>query len=1163
MSGLRLEQLRLEPWGCFEDLRLDFGGPGTLDLVLGPNAAGKSTMTRGVAGLLFGIEQRSRDNHTFDYADLRLGARLATKGGHLDVVRRKGRTGTLLDAAGETLSDDYLDTALGGLGREIFESLLLVDNTALKDGGAELLQGKGEVGASLFAAAAGIANLHETIERLDSTAKDLFNPRGRMDAVHDALRELKEAEKRLREATLRPQKHKEMEREVGSLKRKSEEIAEKIRGLTIERAELDRRRRVAPMVRRHGELVERLDALTGTPNLPDDARERRVSAENDLRSARAALKRAQGKRDALARQIEESQIDEDLIARSEEIEAVVSSSSAVLKGAEDRPRLAREAIEATEKVRAAAEAAGVEPKGIEELRRPPAVQGRLDDAVSEYGTLVERRRARVEADVLAGKAFADAELKLAETPPARDPSALLAAVKAGRALGPIDRQLGEARVEAGRLREAAELALARLSPRPASLPELAELAVPASGVVEAALERAAAREQEERDLGAEEERVQRQILELGTREDELEIGRAVPGPKVLIEARADREELWRSVRDCAEAGTAPSADQMDVYEERVSSADAIVDEQLAGSVELERMARLELDRRTLERERKGLSEKRQESEAARIEEAEAWEAIWSEVGCNAPKPEAATEWLKDREEVLSLLDSCLSEEAKARALNELMAEHRASVIEHLGPFGVEPGGVAFAELLEIAEAEAARAASMRRAHEEAENAVAEARRLQQQANKDASEAEAALSVWAEGWPEILDAVGLPAQTTPEVARTISRSVGEGLDHLRRLQELKRRIAGIDRDQSDYAEAVAALVIDLTESLEGVDPTKAAALLGARLAQSQEAAAARTALIGQRTSLDEEVESAEGAVLAAEQAIEAVLAAAGCEDFELLPRLEERSAEAKLLQRDVADLEGQAVEAGERRFDELSAEVEDLKPALAAARLEEIDRIVEDLGSRRDELRQEVGAKESELRMSELNTEAVTAREDIELIKGKVRALVRRYAAAKLGSMVVRRAMERYRHMHENPLLARANELFARITLGDFVELIVDHDDKEGAILVGRQRDRKLKRVDEMSSGTREQLFLALRIAAIERYVVTAGPMPIIFDDAFLESDDDRSEKIFESLAELAQLTQVIVLTHRSHQAELGERILGRRLAVIEMEGASPILKAAA
>ncbi|MHB1538161.1 MAG: ATP-binding protein [Solirubrobacteraceae bacterium] len=86
----------------------------------------------------------------------------------------------------------------------------------------------------------------------------------------------------------------------------------------------------------------------------------------------------------------------------------------------------------------------------------------------------------------------------------------------------------------------------------------------------------------------------------------------------------------------------------------------------------------------------------------------------------------------------------------------------------------------------------------------------------------------------------------------------------------------------------------------------------------------------------------------------------------------------------------------------------------------------------------------------------------------------------------------------------------------------------------------------------MSDGTREQLFLALRIAAIERYVAASGPVPVVFDDVFLESDEPRSEQIFKVLGELAETMQVIVLTHHRYLIELGTRMLNTRLAVHEL-----------
>ena len=113
----------------------------------------------------------------------------------------------------------------------------------------------------------------------------------------------------------------------------------------------------------------------------------------------------------------------------------------------------------------------------------------------------------------------------------------------------------------------------------------------------------------------------------------------------------------------------------------------------------------------------------------------------------------------------------------------------------------------------------------------------------------------------------------------------------------------------------------------------------------------------------------------------------------------------------------------------------------------------------------------------------------------------------------------------------------------RFTLASFIEVSIDHDERDGAILVGRERNGRLKRVPEMSDGTREQLFLALRIAAIERYVAASGPVPIVFDYVFLESDEPRSEQIFTTLGELAETMQVVILTHHRHLIELGTRTL--------------------
>jgi uncharacterized protein YhaN len=76
-------------------------------------------------------------------------------------------------------------------------------------------------------------------------------------------------------------------------------------------------------------------------------------------------------------------------------------------------------------------------------------------------------------------------------------------------------------------------------------------------------------------------------------------------------------------------------------------------------------------------------------------------------------------------------------------------------------------------------------------------------------------------------------------------------------------------------------------------------------------------------------------------------------------------------------------------------------------------------------------------------------------------------------------------------------------------------------------------------VSGLSDGTRDQLYLALRLAAIEHHVKTVGPCPVILDDILINSDDGRASAALDVLGELASQTQVLLFTHHSHVADMG------------------------
>jgi hypothetical protein len=77
-----------------------------------------------------------------------------------------------------------------------------------------------------------------------------------------------------------------------------------------------------------------------------------------------------------------------------------------------------------------------------------------------------------------------------------------------------------------------------------------------------------------------------------------------------------------------------------------------------------------------------------------------------------------------------------------------------------------------------------------------------------------------------------------------------------------------------------------------------------------------------------------------------------------------------------------------------------------------------------------------------------------------------------------------------------------------------------------------------REVPGLSTGAGDQLYLALRIAAVEEYLAHGIPLPFVADDLFVSYDDERAAAGFRVLAQLAQKTQVLFFTHHPHTSAL-------------------------
>ena len=171
---------------------------------------------------------------------------------------------------------------------------------------------------------------------------------------------------------------------------------------------------------------------------------------------------------------------------------------------------------------------------------------------------------------------------------------------------------------------------------------------------------------------------------------------------------------------------------------------------------------------------------------------------------------------------------------------------------------------------------------------------------------------------------------------------------------------------------------------------------------------------------------------------------------------------------------------------------------------------------------------------------------------------EMQEVAERYVRARSAALLLDWAIDRYRQEKQAPLLAQASRHFAMLTGGSFSELALEFGDGDALQLTGRRPDGARVGIDGMSDGTADQLYLALRVAAVEDYLDRAPALPFVADDLFVHFDDDRAEAGFRVLGALARRTQVLVFTHHRHLVDVARAALGPDLPCLSLADGAAI-----
>ena len=175
------------------------------------------------------------------------------------------------------------------------------------------------------------------------------------------------------------------------------------------------------------------------------------------------------------------------------------------------------------------------------------------------------------------------------------------------------------------------------------------------------------------------------------------------------------------------------------------------------------------------------------------------------------------------------------------------------------------------------------------------------------------------------------------------------------------------------------------------------------------------------------------------------------------------------------------------------------------------------------------LEQKLKSLEEDRRWSRLRFERAQVRE--QLGQG-----LEQFLSLQLAEESMHQARASFEKNHQPEILIGASKYLSSLTEGKhrniWTPLDKRHlfiDDKKGGSL----------RVEELSSGTREQLFLAIRLALVERYRQQGVELPMVLDDILVNFDQARTEAAVDTLKEYTNNgQQILFFTCHQHLAEM-------------------------
>ncbi|MDE2666924.1 MAG: AAA family ATPase [Acidobacteriota bacterium] len=402
----------------------------------------------------------------------------------------------------------------------------------------------------------------------------------------------------------------------------------------------------------------------------------------------------------------------------------------------------------------------------------------------------------------------------------------------------------------------------------------------------------------------------------------------------------------------------------------------------------------------------------------------------------------------------------------------------------------------------------------------------------EESQKAAEETERALASVQGKWRKWLLARRLRDDFLPETVVELRSKVELGLTQLLNVQRWRQRIDAIQRDIDNYV----AIATPLAAAFEiPLDRTESGRVAGAadRLiemhADVEQKMGDRMDAEAAFRKAEEQLKARESDLQRAEEEMRGLLQSGGAdesEDFRKRAQIVRRRTELEDERRGALGRlqrlsgPGDPLEALKKQLGE--TDIQAIRDQASSAK-KEIDNANAHIG----ELSNRQGSIQKDLKNLTSEEESSKLRAERQRLLEEVRGNARDWAIRTMAQNLLKDAQAKFERERQPEVVRHAESFFKGITGGRYQTVFSPLGSSEIHVT---DSSGVSKQPNQLSRGTREQLFLSLRFGLIRELGQRSETLPVIVDEALVNFDPERGLRAARAFVELSQSNQVLVFT---------------------------------